>query len=55
MAGISIPVFWLATIFLNYLTFKIELFPSGGYVEFTEDPLEWAYHLILPWITLAVI
>jgi peptide/nickel transport system permease protein len=55
IAGISVPVFWLATLFLNYLTFKIELFPSGGYVPFAEDPVDWAYHLILPWITLAVI
>ena len=21
----------------------------------TEDPLEWAYHLVLPWITLAIL
>jgi peptide/nickel transport system permease protein len=53
--GISIPVFWLAAILLYLLTFKIELFPASGYVSLTEDPVEWAYHLILPWITLAVI
>jgi peptide/nickel transport system permease protein len=55
VAGISIPVFWLAAILLNYLTYKIELFPSGGYVGLTEDPIEWANHLILPWVTLAVV
>ena len=49
------PVFWLAAILLNYLTYKTELFPSGGYVALTEDPLEWAYHLILPWVTLAIL
>jgi peptide/nickel transport system permease protein len=55
VAGISMPVFWLAAIFLNYLTYKIELFPSGGYVPLTEDPVEWANHLILPWVTLAIV
>jgi peptide/nickel transport system permease protein len=55
VAGISIPVFWLAAIFLNYLTYKLELFPSGGYVGLTEDPIEWADHLILPWVTLAIV
>jgi peptide/nickel transport system permease protein len=55
VAGISIPVFWLAAIFLNYLTYKIELFPSGGYVGIGEDPVEWANHLILPWVTLAIV
>jgi peptide/nickel transport system permease protein len=55
LVGISLPVFWLAALLLYYLTFQIELFPSGGYVPLSEDPLEWAYHLILPWTTLAVL
>jgi peptide/nickel transport system permease protein len=55
VAGISVPVFWLAAILLNYLAYKTGIFPSQGYVELTENPLEWAYHLVLPWITLAVL
>ena len=55
LIGISIPVFWLAAILLYYFTFKIQLFPSGGYVPLTEDPVQWAYHLVLPWLTLAVL
>jgi peptide/nickel transport system permease protein len=55
VAGISIPVFWLAAIFLNYLTYQLELFPSGGYLGLTEDPIQWANHLILPWVTLAIV
>jgi peptide/nickel transport system permease protein len=55
LIGISMPVFWLAGILLIYLTFKVELFPGGGYVGLTEDPIDWAYHLILPWVTLAVL
>jgi peptide/nickel transport system permease protein len=55
VAGISIPVFWLAAILINYLAYETGLFPSGGYVSLTAEPLEWAYHLILPWVTLAVV
>lgn len=55
VAGISIPVFWLAAILLNYLAYQAEIFPAYGYVDFTTDPLEWASHLILPWVTLAVL
>ena len=55
LAGISIPVFLLATTFLYYLTFKVQLFPSSGYVPLTQNPLDWAYHLILPWLTLAIL
>src|SRR3978361_891966 len=31
LVGISMPTFWLASIFLYYLTYKVELFPSNGY------------------------
>jgi peptide/nickel transport system permease protein len=55
VAGISMPVFWLAAILLNYLTYELEIFPSGGYVGLGEDPIEWANHLILPWVTLAIV
>jgi peptide/nickel transport system permease protein len=55
VAGISIPVFLIATVLLYFLTFKIALFPSGLYVPLLDDPVQWAYHLILPWFTLAVL
>jgi peptide/nickel transport system permease protein len=55
VTGISMPIFWLAAILLNYLAYQLEVFPAGTYVGLSEDPLEWASHLILPWITLAVV
>jgi len=55
LVGISMPVFWLAAILLYFFSFKVQLFPTGSYVPFTKDPLDWLYHLILPWITLAVL
>jgi peptide/nickel transport system permease protein len=55
VAGISMPVFWLAAILLNYLAYKGGVFPAQGYVALTDDPLEWAYHLVLPWVTLAIL
>lgn len=55
LIGISMPVFWLAAILLYFLTYKVQLFPTGSYVPFSESPLDWAYHLILPWFTLAVL
>lgn len=55
MVGISLPVFWLGAMLLYYLTYKIELFPPGGYEKFSDDPWQWFYHLILPWFTLSVL
>ncbi len=55
VAGISIPVFLIAALFLYFLTYKIELFPASGYEPLLDDPIQWAYHLILPWFTLAIL
>jgi len=55
LIGISLPVFWLGEMLLYYVANKLGLFPVGDYVELTQDPLQWANHLILPWLTLAVL
>jgi peptide/nickel transport system permease protein len=55
LIGISMPVFWVGALMSYYLGFKWGIFPNGGYVEFTKDPIQWAYHLILPWTALSVL
>jgi peptide/nickel transport system permease protein len=55
LVGISMPVFWVGALMVHYLGFKLGWFPNGGYVELTEDPIDWAYHLILPWTALAIL
>src|SRR5918999_180521 len=55
LIGISMPVFWIGALMNHYLGFKLGWFPNGGYVELTEDPIDWAYHLILPWTALAIL
>ena len=56
----SMPAFLLGLIFLYFLFFRLHLagiaiFPGSGYVPLTEDPLAWAQHLILPWLTIALV
>ena len=55
LVGISMPVFWIGALMNHYLGYKLGWFPNGGYVEITEDPVDWAYHLILPWTALAIL
>jgi peptide/nickel transport system permease protein len=55
VVGVSVPVFWLGAVLAYLVGFKAGLLPNGGYVPFAEDPLEWARHLILPWLTVAVV
>jgi peptide/nickel transport system permease protein len=52
--GVSIPVFLLAALLLYVFAFKLTWFPNTGYVGLS-DPAQWAYHLILPWIAIAVL
>ncbi len=55
MIGVSSPVFLLGAVALYFLAFKAKIFPNGGYVPITQDPVQWTTHLILPWITLSVL
>jgi peptide/nickel transport system permease protein len=55
LVGISMPVFWIGALMNHYLGFKAGWFPNGGYVELTKDPLDWFYHLIMPWFALAIL
>jgi peptide/nickel transport system permease protein len=56
----SMPTFVLGLLLLLFLFFDltkagVHWFPSGQYVSFGQSPGEWARHLLLPWITLAVV
>jgi peptide/nickel transport system permease protein len=55
LIGISMPVFWVGALMNHYLGFKAGIFPNGGYVEFSENPVDWFYHLIMPWTALALL
>jgi len=56
----SMPTFVLGLLLLYFVYFKltlagIDFFPPGGYVPLSENPSEWAKHMILPWVTLALV
>ncbi len=53
--GISAPPFVVGALLLYFFTFKSKVFPAGGYVPLTSDPYQWFLHLVLPWLTLAVL
>jgi peptide/nickel transport system permease protein len=55
LAGISTPVFVLGAVALYLLAYVTHVFPNGGYVPFTQSPFQWFWHLVLPWLTLAVL
>ena len=56
LIGISMPVFWLGIIARYYLgPENAGIFPDGQYVPLTENPIQWFYHLLLPWVVLAIL
>jgi len=59
LVGLSFPTFVLGMMSLYLLYFipkqsGFTLFPPGGYKALTSQPLLWAWHLVLPWTTLAL-
>jgi peptide/nickel transport system permease protein len=52
--GLSVPQFWLATMFITYFGVKWKLFPVLGYVSFADSPGQWLKYAFLPMMTLAV-
>jgi peptide/nickel transport system permease protein len=48
-------VFFIGAVMLYYLAFKVRLFPNGGYVGLTDDPVQWLYHMIMPWTALSIL
>ncbi|MGH3917563.1 MAG: ABC transporter permease [Pseudonocardiaceae bacterium] len=54
LAGVSLPIFFTGLLALAIFSYGLGITaPGGSYVPIEENPLRWAYSLILPWITLA--
>ncbi len=59
LVGLSFPTFVLGMMSLYLLYFMpkqagFTLFPAGGYKALASNPTLWAWHLALPWMTLAM-
>jgi peptide/nickel transport system permease protein len=61
LIGISAHPVWIGLLFAYFLGFKTGAFPISGYCEMinpTGDcggPVQWAYHMFLPWLTFAIL
>lgn len=63
LIGISAHPVWIGLIFSYVIGYKLQLTPIAGYCNFfpgtvgasCEGPVNWAYHLILPWMTFMIL
>jgi len=55
LAGFATPVFVIGLVLMIVVCGQLELLPFPQYVDFSDDPEQWAWNLLLPWLSLALI
>jgi peptide/nickel transport system permease protein len=62
LIGISTHPIWIGLIFAYVFGYRLHLTPITGYADFFNPPhgqpggpVQWAYHMILPWMTFAIL
>lgn len=53
--GVSAQSYLVGLLGILLFGFTLDVVPVGGYVPLTESPVDWAWHLILPWSVLALL
>ncbi|WP_067176370.1 ABC transporter permease [Microtetraspora niveoalba] len=55
LVGASVQIYFIGTLAMYFLVFQWQVIERPRYVPLTEDPIGWAYGLMLPWVVLAII
>ena len=62
LIGISTSPIWIGLMLAYFIGFKLHLTPITGYADFFNPPhgepggpVQWAYHMILPWTAYSII
>src|ERR671930_37539 len=61
LIGISAHPIWIGLIFAYFFGFRWHVTPITGYADFINPstecggPVQWAYHMVLPWATFAIL
>jgi peptide/nickel transport system permease protein len=55
LAGVATPVFVIGLVLMIVVCGELGLLPFPQYVALTDDPEQWAWNLLLPWLSLALI
>ncbi|NJC74098.1 ABC transporter permease [Planosporangium thailandense] len=53
--GVSAPSYLVGLLAILLFGFTLNMVPVSGYVPLTEDPVQWLWHLVLPWCVLALL
>lgn len=53
--GVSIPDFWMGMLLIGLFSSTLGWLPSSGYSSISEDPGDWARHVLLPGLTVGLV
>ena len=53
VAGVSAPAYLVGLLGIGLFGFTLNMVPVAGYVPLSQSPVDWAWHLVLPWLVLA--
>ena len=55
LVGTATPVFVIGLLLMIVVCGQLQWLPFPQYVDFADDPTQWAWNLLLPWLSLALI
>jgi peptide/nickel transport system permease protein len=55
LLGISMPAFIVGLTLSYVFAVKLQIFPQTQYIPIQNNPVQWFEHMVLPWITLALL
>ncbi len=55
LAGTATPVFVVGLLLMIVVCGQLQWLPFPQYVDFGDDPTQWAWNLLLPWLALALV
>jgi peptide/nickel transport system permease protein len=53
--GVAVPAFLAGILLVTLFAVRLRWLPANGYVRLRDDPGQWAAHLVLPVVALAVV
>lgn len=55
LIGASVQIYFVGTLAMYFLVYQWQILDRPQYIPLTEDPIGWAYGLLLPWLVLSLI
>jgi peptide/nickel transport system permease protein len=55
LIGVASPSFLVGLLAILVFGFWLNMVPVNGYVPLTDSPVDWAWHLVTPWLVLALL